>query len=522
MNNLLCVIFSDDNDDSDNDVFLTPQSQPKASEPEFITPVSTPKASQKKVEPEITTTTLAPKTLQQDLSKPQLTTPVQPKRSTRMKPPEKFTPSDYQNVPKRKESVKPKKLIIDQKATISSQMQKLADLKRIQIENYGTNFRQFPKAFFGKPDRGITIFHNQTGKLCWFNGISQVIGEQMRRIDAKAPLYDPKSLFSGAYDNKLPLLYSHLIFGCNMKKVYPEQIVRDIAVKYLGVEKDEVDKFVTTSFEAVTWYDKIADMISTPLDHKDTSKGLKYPEMQFFDFMVFTIRLTTVCQDCLTTWHEDQPQTMFSFDVVDGWKVRDHMHNRLDTSVLRQYCCFNCHGHTKDFQDGNCTTYEKDPKTNKFLRDKHNMKIPIPPPKHPLHSTYSVVGNPEFITVHLRRKYHDEFGREKYNDSHIPIDDGFTINGIMYKPIAILSHSEKLDHFWCYVNREDKNGKDLWHWISDSNVPKVADEQTAGGPTNIVMVVYQKMKPDEAEPKRRRNIRMANKLRKKNIETLED
>ena len=451
------------------------------------------------------------------------------KRSTRNIPPERFTPSEYEKVSKSKVNIKPKKLTGDQKmSVVTSQnvpvnvMQNMVDLKKIKVVSFGKNFRLMPQAFFGNLNRGITIFVNETGKLCWFNGVSQVIGEEMRRIDAKPPLYDPKSFFTGAYDNKLPLLYSHLVFGCNMKKVYPEQIVRDIAVKYLGVEKDEVDKFVTTSFEAVTWYDKIADMISTPLDHKDTSKGLKYPEMQFFDFMVFSIRLTTVCQDCLTTWHEDQPQTMFSFDVVDGWKVRDHMHNRLDTSVLRQYCCFNCHGHTKDFQDGNCTTYEKDPKTNKFLRDKHNMKIPIPPPKHPLHSTYSVVGNPEFITIHLRRKYHDELGREKYNDSHIPVDDGFLINDMMYKPIAILSHSQKLDHFWCYVNREDKNGKDRWHWISDSSVPKVVEELKAGQPTNIVMVVYQRTKPDEAGIKRRTNIQMAQGLRKKTIEHLED
>ena len=113
---------------------------------------------------------------------------------------------------------------------------------------------------------GITIFVNETGKLCWFNGVSQVIGEEMRRIDAKAPLYDPKLSVSAAYDNKLPLVYSHLIFGCNMKKVYPQQIVRDIAVKYLGVEKDDLAKFVTTSFEAVTWYDKIVEMISMPVD----------------------------------------------------------------------------------------------------------------------------------------------------------------------------------------------------------------------------------------------------------------
>ena len=86
------------------------------------------------------------------------------------------------------------------------------------------------------------------------------------------------------------------------------------------------------------------------------------------------------------------------------------------------------------------------------------------------------------------RKIMDDFGQRKYINAEIPVGGDIEVNFMIYKPIAVLSHSERSDHYWCYLNREYA-GEDNWYWINDSSIPILQE------PRNIEMVVYKMVGP---------------------------
>ena len=412
-------------------------------------------------------------------------TPAQePQRRSRrtIKPRDIYTPSDYDKVPKISKEVKGQVISIQNEAEVIKDVlikskqnpvkQKYVG-KRIDFElvvpddesvkstplatdfnasEYGTKlkFENIPQVFLGKGDKsdkikaGYTIFIDETGSLSWFNSVSQLIQEMIRRQGPiKSSNYNQKAKLKGSCNQKLDTLFTYLTWDCSIQVVAPKGIVSDIAVNYLGVEKTEIDQFLFEPQVAEVFYGLFAQMIVEP----------KFPEMRFFDFMLNTEVYLRACKVCGKQFGKETkpPSSYISLDIQPGLDAADHFEsNRIQPSL--GYC-------------------------NKC----HEEKIA---------TTLSFEETPKFVTIHLNRIKVREDGTAEYIKYHVPIGGQINVNDTFFNPIAILSKSaDTRGEYWSYLNRGQTDGEDQWYCIKSDKEPFQVD--TDFGTRGIVMVVYE-------------------------------
>ena len=421
------------------------------------------------------------------------------KRSKAGIPAAKYSPSiDYDKKSRKTKSAKinPKSLTDERAAKVAIDVRK-------------NSFKNLPSAFIGKNREdiiksGYTIFINtETGQLCWFNSVSQLIGEMIRRLGVKSARYNPRGKMVAACDQGLDTLYTYLVWDCSLQVVAPKKIVKSIALNFLGIDEDSVEDYLHRPQEAETFYGLFLQMMDEPIDYQKKSKGKLYPNMSFFDFMVFREKSTSTCTNCGEEWFTMKPSSYVSLDIVFGLDVSDLFENQKNFVYRRMACCYRCHKHPagKD-----CIKFKRNAETGEFLLN-YNVnppqKIPVKSKKWMIHTSHSILNTPQFLTVHLkRRSWKDEDGTETYNNVHVPIGGNIMNNGFYYRPIAIMSHSNKANHFWSYLNRSENVDVPEWYCINDANQPYQVDDEH--GPHGIFMVVYEKT--DQKCPKETKEV----------------
>ena len=113
----------------------------------------------------------------------------------------------------------------------------------------------FPEAFGGTElyDR-VTFFSNAFKTSCWFNASMQLIHEMMRTIQVKPQGYlDLEQYDDGdRIENRYPVtvdfgidtLVWYLLEDCGNGIVAPENIIAKVAVLYLNVQPNQVNRFL--------------------------------------------------------------------------------------------------------------------------------------------------------------------------------------------------------------------------------------------------------------------------------------
>ena len=420
---------------------------------------------------------------------------VRPRRERRA--PATYTPSDYEQ-PKRRKANKnnPQVQIISNQneASVIKDLPRMKSRRKVKgvsqkidfdteetevesvkptfspIENLqaATNIKvhkhtlaNIPQVFLGEGDdsdkvkAGYTMLVDETGFLSWFNSISQLIQEMIRRQGPiKSPNYNQKAKFKGAFDQEIDTLYTYLTWDCSLQVVSPENIVKHIATEYIGIDEAEVELFVRQPQVAEAFFGLFAQMTKDP----------KYPEMKLFDFMVNIEVYTRACHDCGEHFSIERkpPSSYTTLEIKPGWTVADHFEDHREQRY--KGCCSKCHKHTS--------------------RKHSNRKLMT------VKTSLTFEKTPEFITVHLNRLRVKENGEMEYIRQHVEIGGNIKANDTIFKPIAVLSQSADTRQYWSYLNRGKSDGEDQWYCIKNAEEPVLVEKEI--GPHGILMVVYSK------------------------------